>query len=365
MPFAPRFTITNSITAALTAIERARGFLEAATLSEDWIGRMSRRALLLEAHHTTHIEGTQLTLEESARLWAGEKVEGANRDDVRELLNYRDAFNLVAKYLGSDEPITEALVREIHKRLVAGVRGGAAQPGRYRTIQNFVANSRTREVIYTPPPPAEVAPLMRELVDWLRAGTGVHPVLVAGVAQFQLVHVHPFVDGNGRTSRLLSTLCLYRSGYDFKRLFTLSEFYDRDRGAFYAALQGVREHGMDLTGWLEYFVYGLMQQLEEVKNRGTAIIRADVVAREHGLGVRQAAVLAAIHEAGMLSLGELEPMFEAVSRRSLQRDLRLLLDKGLIGETGAAAVTDPNRSYVPAAKTARRAPQRRRKRAAT
>ena len=96
MSFAPRFSITNPITAALTAIERARGFLEAATLSEDWIERMSRRALLLEAHHTTHIEGTHLTLDEAARLWAGEEVEGADRDDVRELLNYRDAFSLVS-----------------------------------------------------------------------------------------------------------------------------------------------------------------------------------------------------------------------------------------------------------------------------
>jgi len=123
---APRFTITNSITLGLTAIERARGFLEAATLSDEWIERMSRRALLLEAH----------------------------------------------------------------------------------------------------------------------------PVLGAGIAQFQLAHIHPFVDGNGRTSRLLSTLHLYRAGYDFKRLFTLSEFYDRDRNAFYRAIQGVREHELDLTGWL-------------------------------------------------------------------------------------------------------------------
>jgi len=71
----------------------------------------------------------------------------------------------------------------------------------------------------------------------------VHPVLVSGVAQFQLVHIHPFVDGNGRTSRLLSTLCLYRAGYDFKRLFSISEYYDRDRAGFYAALQSVRHNG--------------------------------------------------------------------------------------------------------------------------
>jgi cell filamentation protein, protein adenylyltransferase len=347
--FAPRFTISNAITAALTAIEWARGFLEAATLSDAWIERMSQRALLLEAHHTTHIEGTHLTLDEAERLWAGEKVEGASRDDVRELLNYRGAFELVSEYLDSGDPITEGLIREIHKRLVTGVRGGSAKPGQYRTTQNYVANSRTREVVYTPPPPEQVAPLMGELVEWLRSDAAIHPVLIAGIAQFQLVHIHPFVDGNGRTSRLLSTLCLYRSGYDFKRLFTLSEFYDRDRSAFYAALQGVRTKDMDLTGWLDYFVHGLMQQLEEVKERGTSVIRADVQARAHDLSARQAAVLAAIHEAGLLSLSALEPLFPEVSRRSLQRDLKLLLEKGLVREMGAAAITDPNRSYGPVA----------------
>ena len=128
-PLEPRVTITNAIAAALTVIERARGFLEAARLSEAWIERMSQRALLLEAHHTTHIEGTQLTLDEAERVWAGETVDGANREDVRELLNYRDAFELVSEYLESGDPITEGLIREIHKRLVAGVRGGSAQPG--------------------------------------------------------------------------------------------------------------------------------------------------------------------------------------------------------------------------------------------
>ena len=261
MPFAPRFTITNAITAGLTTIERARGFLEAATLSDEWMRRMSQRALLLEAHHTTHIEGTHLTIEQAERLWSGERVENTRPDDVRELLNYREAFNLVSEYLEVGEPVTEGLIREIHKRLVEGVRGGSGAPGAYRTIQNYVANSTTGEIVYTPPPPIEVPSLMQELMDWLRVDAGVHPVLVAGIAQFQLVHIHPFVDGNGRTSRLLSTLCLYRTGYDFKRLFTISEFYDRDRDRFYRALQGVRERGMDLTGWLEFFIEGLATQL--------------------------------------------------------------------------------------------------------
>jgi Fic family protein len=344
---APRFAITNSITLGLTAIERARGFLEAATLSDEWIERMSRRALLLEAHYTTHIEGTHLTLAQAERLWAGESVGDADRDDVRELLNYRDAFNLVSEYLGSGEPITESLVREIHKRLVAGVRGGAGDPGRYRSVQNYVANSATGEVIYKPPAPALVAPLMRELVDWLNTDTMIHPVLGAGIAQFQLVHIHPFVDGNGRTSRLLSTLHLYRAGYDFKRLFTLSEFYDRNRSAFYQAIQSVRERDLDLTGWLEYFVGGLATQLEEVKARGTNAIQIDIIARDHKLNLRQSEVLAEALSVGRVALESLGPLFPGVNRRTLQRDLKSLLDKGLLREI-ATGPTDPNRHYVPA-----------------
>jgi hypothetical protein len=76
--FRPTFTITNAITANLTLIERARGFLEAASLSEQWIREMGERALILEAHHTTHIEGTRLTLEQAEKLWAGKRVRGVD-----------------------------------------------------------------------------------------------------------------------------------------------------------------------------------------------------------------------------------------------------------------------------------------------
>jgi Fic family protein len=126
----PRFTITNAITAGLTAIERARGFLEAATLSDEWVRRMSQRALLLEAHHTTHIEGTQLTIEQSERLWAGQPVAEARADDVRELLNYREAFNLVSEYLVSGKPVTEGLIREITSGWWTECEADRAAPGR-------------------------------------------------------------------------------------------------------------------------------------------------------------------------------------------------------------------------------------------
>ncbi|MBI3375568.1 MAG: Fic family protein [Betaproteobacteria bacterium] len=334
MSFDPRFTVTNPITAALTRIERARGFLEAAKLSEDWIRRMGERALVLEAHHTTHIEGTRLTLEQSERLLAGGTVRGADPDDVRELLNYRRAFELVSTYLGGGGPITEGLVREIHKRLVEGVRGGSAAPGEYRRVQNYVVNSATREVVYTPPPVHDVPILMHELVVWLNEPGDVHPVLASGIAQFQLVHIHPFLDGNGRASRLLSTLCLYRAGYDFKRLFTISEYYDRDRSAFYRAIQSVRERGMDLTGWIEFFAEGLATQLDEVKARGERAIRRDVLARQHGLSDRQALALGRVLDQGRLTIQDFATLCPGVNRRTLQRDLRDMVEKGLLATEG-------------------------------
>jgi len=333
--FQPSFHITHRMTAGLTRIERVRGFLEAARLSEDWLATMRSRAFLLEAHHTTHIEGTRLTLEQAGRLLAGEAVAGTDPDDVRELLNYRDAFEFVSDYLNDSGPVTEGLIREIHRRLVAGVRGGSAAPGEYRRIQNYVVNPVTRQIIYTPPPPYDVPPLMAELVAWLNTIYDVHPVLVSGVAQFQLVHIHPFVDGNGRTSRLLSTLCLYRAGYDFKRLFSISEYYDRDRTGFYAALQSVRDSDMDLTGWLDYFVEGLATQMDELTERGKRVIKAEVLAKQHGLNARQTSALRFLLEHGKMTISDYEALCPESHRRSLQRDLKRLLEVGLVAASGA------------------------------
>jgi len=331
----PKFTITNRITTGLTRIERARGFLEAATLSEEWVREMGERALVLEAHHTTHIEGTRLTLDQAERLLEGRTVPEADPEDARELLNYRSAFDFVSEYIESGGPLTEGLVREIHKRLVESVRGGAAAPGEYRKIQNYVVNSATGETVYRPPPAHDVPILMAELVDWLNREEETHPVLVSGMAQFQLVHIHPFLDGNGRTSRLLSMLCLYRAGYDFKRLFTISEFYDRDRIAFYRAIQSVRESRMDMTGWLEYFIEGLSTQLAEVKQRGEQVIRRDVLVQEHGLNDRQSRAVDYLMQYSKLTIRDYQALCPEVNRRTLQRDLKAMLDKGILMSRGA------------------------------
>src|SRR4030042_480895 len=263
MALKPKYTITPKINKALVEIERVRGFLDAVKLKDDWIADMQKKALILESHHSTHIEGTALSLEQAKSILEGKKVKGLNHDDEKELVNYKKAMDFISKFLGKDDPVTEGVIRELHKITVRGVRGGQADPGNYRKIQNYVVNSRTREIIYTPPAPLEVPHLMHEFVDWLNKAGDLSPILIAGIAQFQFVHIHQFIDGNGRTARLLSTLILYKTGYDFKRLFTISEYYDKDRPAYYSAIQSVRNNSMDMTGWLEYFVTGLRSHMEQ------------------------------------------------------------------------------------------------------
>ena len=151
--FKPKFTITNLINNSLLEIERARGFLDAANLKEEWIKYMQSEAIILEAHHSTHIEGTQLTLSQAQRILEGKPVRSIKKDDRQELLNYKEAMDFVSEYLGKKSDITEDLIKDIHRILVKDVRGGTLEPGRYRIVQNYVVNSLTREIIYTPPPP--------------------------------------------------------------------------------------------------------------------------------------------------------------------------------------------------------------------
>jgi Fic family protein len=163
----------------------------------------------------------------------------------------------------------------------------------------------------------------------------IHPVLVAGLAQFQLVHIHPFIDGNGRTSRLLSTLYLYRHGYDIKRLFNISEYYDRNRIDFYNAIQSVRNNNMNYTSWLDYFTVGLATQLEEAKDRGRAVIKADILAKDYQLNDRQTIAVQYLLEKGRLTIAEYELCYPSVNRRTLQRDIKGLLEKKLLLSDGS------------------------------
>lgn len=336
MPFNPKFTIKGKISKSLVEIERVRGFLDAIKIKEDWFSAIQKEALILETHYSTHIEGTELTLEQARNILSGKEVKGVRCDDRTELLNYKKAMEFVSTYLGKEDPITEGLIREIHKILVKGVRGGQAAPGKYRKVQNYVVNSRTKEIIYTPPPALEIPHLMQEFIQWLNKDKDISDILIAGIAQFQFVHIHPFLDGNGRTARLLSTLILYKTGYDFKKLFTLSEYYDKERPAYYKAIQSVRENNMDMTYWLEYFIKGLSSQMSQIMEKSKRIIKCDSVLKKAeaiGLKERQVNALRFIVQNQSISRSQYVKNFK-VSLRTANYDLSLLESYRLIERIG-------------------------------
>ena len=188
---------------------------------------------------------------------------------------------------------------------------------------------------------------MREFVDWINRVEDMSPVLTAGIAQFQFVHIHPFIDGNGRTARLLSTLILYKTGYDFKRLFSISEYYDKDRPGYYKAIQTVRNNNMDMTVWLEYFVTGLRSQMEEIQEKGKQIIKQDTALQKikrAGLNARQEKAIKYLLRKGSISVNEYQSAVSCI-RRTAQRDLDNLMEKGII-KTIAKSQTDPTKHHV-------------------
>lgn len=282
-----------------------------------------------------HLEGARLTMEQSQRVLGSQVVPEADRDDARELLNYSEALRFASAELDNGEPLTEGLIRDLHKRLVNGSVRGDGAPGEYRRVDGYVIKAGTREVVYQPPAAADVPVLVAELVAWLNAETAAHPVLVAGVAQLQLAHIHPFLHGNGRAARVLATVVLSRSGYGLKGLVPISEHHDRNRPALSRALQGVRHSGMDLTGWLEFFAEGLATQLDRLKSQMDREIQRAVVAR-HGLTERQAAAVGRVLGEGRLTIEDFQRLCPGAPRRALQRELKHLADKGLLRRAGPA-----------------------------
>ena len=320
----------------LREIDRLHGRLDALGLPEAWVEMARARALVEEAFHTTRIEGSEITREEAEAAFAGENVPSARADDLRELLNFRAAHRLAGDYAESGRPFTQAFLREIHRELVRGVRGGAAAPGEYRKVQNYVVNQTTGETIYTPPPANEVPERMAALVDQMATG-GEHPIIVSGVAHLDLVDIHPFLDGNGRTGRLLAVASLTRDNYAVGVLGALSAYYDADRASYYDAIQSTRTADGDATRWLEYFARGIHAELGQLLER-TERAWESAAKVDRRLSDHEQRALALAASGGGVTIRQLEQAVPGVPRRTLQYAVRRLVDAGLLlpqGETNS------------------------------
>jgi Fic family protein len=192
--FDPQYTITNSLLKNIGIIEAAREVIADAPLLPLWEKRFRDDAVIRTAHHGTHIEGNRLNLSEAQDVLLGKDVVGRGRD-VQEVINYRRTLQVIEEEARKDlQRITEGTIKKLHKTVVEGILT-PEQTGEYRTKQVVIKNSETGEVTFRPPSPVEVPFLMREFLYWLNKSDGdIHPILKAGIAHYELVRIHPFID---------------------------------------------------------------------------------------------------------------------------------------------------------------------------
>ncbi|MBI4999274.1 Fic family protein, partial [Candidatus Gottesmanbacteria bacterium] len=265
----------------------------------------------------------------------GKEIVGRERD-IQEVMNYRGVLRFIDETRGE---ITEDTIKTIH-RLTTQKILPPGECGQFRTKQVVVKNSSTQEIVFRPPPAIEVPYQIEDLLVWLTAEKEMHPVLKAGITHYELVRIHPFLDGNGRVARALSTLVLFKEGYDIKKFFSLEEHYDKDATRYYEALQSVKpEENFDLTGWLEYFTQGLAIELTRIKEKVQGLSR-DLKLKEKiggaqiALSERQMKIVDYIQKVGFLQnkqFGELLPM---ISEDTILRDLNGLVKKSIIKKEG-------------------------------
>ncbi len=250
---------------------RLRQSLETATLA---LGRLDGIATLLpdptlfiyayvrkEAVLSSQIEGTQSSLSDLLAFEIDD-APGMPISDVVEVSNYVAALEHGLERLRGDFPLSNRLIREIHRILLSRGRGSQLHPGEFRTSQNWIGGRRPGNAVYVPPPPHAVADCMGELEQFLHARNDGLPTLVrAGLAHVQFETIHPFLDGNGRTGRLLITFLLCEAGVLREPLLYLSLFFKQHRSDYYELLNAVRRTG-DWEDWLDFFLEGIQETAE-------------------------------------------------------------------------------------------------------
>lgn len=239
-----------------------------------------------EAVLSSQIEGTQSSLQDLLAAEAHILSPGLPRD-VDEVVNYVTAMNYGLARL-AELPVSVRLIREIHQRLLQGVRGARLTPGELRRTQNWIGpgGCSLNEATFVPPPPHEVPEALGALETFLHAESDIPALVRIGLAHAQFETIHPFLDGNGRVGRLLISFLLCQREILVKPVLYLSHYFKRHRAEYYERLQAVRDTG-DWEGWLAFFLRGVASVSLEATDTARRILalREDHRARvTQGLG---------------------------------------------------------------------------------
>ena len=224
----------------------------------------------LEAVLSSRIEGTKTDVGQLLRFEAGETPPADEADDAQEVENYVIAMEHGLERLREGFPMSVRLLREMHERLLSGVRGRHRRPGELRSSPVWIGGSTLGDAVFVPPPPDEMQVALSDLERFLHAND--LPLLISiGLAHYQFETIHPFLDGNGRIGRLLIALMLVWSGALPQPLLYLSVYFEQHRGEYYDHLLITSQQG-DFYPWLRFFLRGVRRQARDAEERTVRLV---------------------------------------------------------------------------------------------
>ena len=350
--FEPKFSISHRILTNISHIEGAKAIIDTAPLIPAWEKTFQQDATIRTVHYGTHLEGNDLSLgqarlifekaeisnQKSAKKIASQAGVVARERDIQEILNYRKVLEFLDKAQKHDQ-YSEDEIKRIHKITVNKILD-LEFSGEYRQKKVVVKDVATGLISYRPPLPLEIPFQMQHFVAWLnsKASLDLHPVLKSGIAHYEIVRIHPFLDGNGRVARAIATLILFRQDYDIKKFFSLEEYYDKNPVEYYQALQSVIDNQMDMTSWLEYFTFGLSIELDQVKQKVKDLSMDEHMLNKLGqqisLSERQIKLVEFLKNHEAMYMKHAAKILPDISEDTILRELKDLVKKNLIKKVG-------------------------------
>lgn len=333
--FKPNFSYTTKIVNTMMEIQSINDFISHSPLILETEVSLKRDAVLKSAHHSTAIEGNPLSIDQVEAIFKSIEKTAQKKAD-QEVLNYIDVLENLENYL-EDGKITEKTILDLHEAITHYTLDYTYLEGQYRTVPVHIINSKG-ETVFTPPPVNSIKKDMADLVDWMENIEDLHPVIAAGIVHYEFVRIHPFIDGNGRTGRVLTALYLHTREFDVNRMFTLDEHYDKSRSSYYAALNSVDPKTKDLTPWLDYFIDGFKHSILKIKDQLLLISPEKSEKNRVKLTDKNRKILEHIYLNGTITNSEVQKILK-ISRQGAYKDLRYLMDKNLIEQMGGSRST--------------------------
>lgn len=267
--FTPKYSITDRLLANIKHVNRLVQELNDKRFPDVVLLEFERTARAVSTYASTSIEGNPLPLTEVKKILKSSPVH--IRDSEKEILNYNRALQKLNSQLAQEQvKLNLELVLAIQKQVTQGLLA-KKDNGHLRAFQVVVNDPRNKEIVYLPPESSEVKRLMQELLEFASTqAVLIDPLILAGIFHKQMVIIHPFMDGNGRTTRLATKVLLAKMGLNTFNLFSFENYYNQNVTKYFRL---VGEYGnyydlvekVDFTPWLEYFTEGIIDELLRVQ----------------------------------------------------------------------------------------------------